>query len=117
MQIGRADTLGSGVRNLYKFTKIYSGSVPVLEEGDVFKTTIPIVSAVSEINTANSYDTTDDKILLFIKKNGVVSASQIQQELGFKSRTSVQRILTKMLSESKVQKTGIGKNTVYSLTK
>ena len=115
MQIGRADTLGSGVRNLYKFTKIYSGSAPVLEEGDVFKTTIPLVSAALEINTVNDADTTEEKILLFIKNNGVVSASQIQQKFGFKSRTSVQRILTKMLSESKIQKTGTGKNTVYLL--
>ena len=107
--------MGSGVRNLYKFTKIYSGSAPVLEEGDVFKTTIPLVSAVLEINTVNDADTTEEKILLFIKNNGVVSASQIQQKFGFKSRTSVQRILTKMLSESKIQKTGTGKNTVYLL--
>ncbi|MBR4823558.1 MAG: winged helix-turn-helix transcriptional regulator [Spirochaetaceae bacterium] len=35
-----ADTLGFGVRNLYKFTKIYSGTEPILEEGDVFKTNV-----------------------------------------------------------------------------
>jgi ATP-dependent DNA helicase RecG len=43
VNIGRADQLGSGVRNLYKFTKIYSGSEPALFEGDVFKTTVPLV--------------------------------------------------------------------------
>ena len=67
------------------------------------------------MNGANNADTTEEKILSFIKNNGVVSASQIQHEFGFKSRTSVQRILTKMLFESKIQKTGTGKNTVYSL--
>ena len=40
--IGRADKLGSGVRNLYKYTKIYSGGEPELIEGDVFKTIIPL---------------------------------------------------------------------------
>ncbi len=28
------------MRNLYKFTKIYSATEPLLEEGDVFKTTV-----------------------------------------------------------------------------
>ena len=41
--IGRADKLGSGVRNLYKYTKIYSGGEPELIEGDVFKTIIPLI--------------------------------------------------------------------------
>jgi ATP-dependent DNA helicase RecG len=47
VQIGRADTLGSGVRNLYKFTKIYSGGEPEMTDGDVFKTIFPL----SEIQT------------------------------------------------------------------
>ncbi|WP_455502909.1 hypothetical protein [Blautia sp.] len=42
MNIGYADALGSGVRNLYKFTKIYSGGKPDFEEGDIFKLTVPI---------------------------------------------------------------------------
>jgi ATP-dependent DNA helicase RecG len=44
VNIGRADYMGSGVRNLYKFTKIYSGGEPELIEGDVFKTIIPIAA-------------------------------------------------------------------------
>ena len=42
VNIGRADKLGSGVRNLYKYTKIYSGGEPELIEGDVFKTIVPL---------------------------------------------------------------------------
>ena len=41
-QIGRADELGSGVRNLYKYVKLYSGTDPVFDEEDVFKLTIPL---------------------------------------------------------------------------
>jgi len=44
VNIGRADVLGSGVRNLYKYTKIYSGGEPELVEGDVFKTVVPLFS-------------------------------------------------------------------------
>ncbi|MCL1878729.1 MAG: putative DNA binding domain-containing protein [Defluviitaleaceae bacterium] len=42
INIGRADRLGSGVRNLYKFTKLYSGGEPELTDGDVFRTIVPI---------------------------------------------------------------------------
>ncbi len=41
VNIGRADKLGSGMRNLYKYTKLYSHAIPVLSEGDVFKIQIP----------------------------------------------------------------------------
>jgi ATP-dependent DNA helicase RecG len=45
INIGRADVLGSGVRNLYKYTEIYSGGEPELIEGDVFKTIVPLESS------------------------------------------------------------------------
>ena len=36
------DELGSGVRNMYKYNKIYSGTDPTFIEGDIFKTIIPL---------------------------------------------------------------------------
>lgn len=39
--IGLADELGSGMRNTYKFTKLYSGGVPQFVESDVLKTVFP----------------------------------------------------------------------------
>lgn len=44
VNIGRADELGSGVRNLYEYTRIYSGGEPELLEGNVFKTIVPLTS-------------------------------------------------------------------------
>lgn len=40
--IGWSDQLGSGVRNLYKYTKLYSGQDPLLQEGDVFRIVVPL---------------------------------------------------------------------------
>ncbi len=40
--IGYADQLGSGVRNLFKYCKYYSGVEPVFIEGDVFKIIVPL---------------------------------------------------------------------------
>ena len=40
--IGLADELGSGVRNLYKYSRRYSGKDPKLVDGDVFRIIIPL---------------------------------------------------------------------------
>ena len=42
VNIGRADTLGSGMRNLYKYTKLYSHAEPYLSKGDIFEVKIPL---------------------------------------------------------------------------
>ena len=51
MNIGRADQLGSGIRNLYKYTKLYSGGNPELIEGDIFRTIIPLKLTVNRTDS------------------------------------------------------------------
>ena len=41
-EIGFADSLCSGIRNLYKYTHIYLEFEPNFEEGDVFRTIVPL---------------------------------------------------------------------------
>lgn len=41
-EISLADELGSGMRNTYKYTKLYSGGEPEFIEGDVFRTIVPL---------------------------------------------------------------------------
>lgn len=49
-EIGLADELGSGMRNTYKYTRLYSGTEPQFIEGDIFKTIIPLnVSATAKV--------------------------------------------------------------------
>ena len=44
-EIGRVDELGSGVRNTFKYCKIYTaGSKPEFLEDDIFKTVIPLIA-------------------------------------------------------------------------
>jgi len=40
--------LGSGVRNIYKYNKIYSGAEPIFIEGNIFKTIIPLISQATQ---------------------------------------------------------------------
>lgn len=52
--IGYADQLGSGVRNLFKYCKIYSGEEPVFDEGDVFRITVPLDESLGGEKEGNS---------------------------------------------------------------
>jgi ATP-dependent DNA helicase RecG len=42
-----ADELGSGVRNLYRYGKLYSNKTPQLIDGDVFRIIVPLDDAYS----------------------------------------------------------------------
>ena len=65
-EIGLADELGSGMRNTYKYTKLYSGGNPEFIEGDVFRTVVPLAPiAVEKVGPqggvhASPYDTPYD---------------------------------------------------------
>jgi len=52
--------MGSGIRNLYKYTKIYSGGEPELIEGDVFKTIVPLKTNAN--GTGNSHANLDGNL-------------------------------------------------------
>lgn len=43
-----ADELGSGMRNTYKYTQLYSGGTPEFIKGDVFRTIIPLTTVAVE---------------------------------------------------------------------
>lgn len=68
--IGRADRLGSGVRNLFKYSKFYSGQDPEFQEGDVFRTMVPLdeeysfdygLSSENNVKIDGTTDKTDGK--------------------------------------------------------
>lgn len=93
VNIGYADSLGSGVRNLYKYTKIYSGGEPDFEEGDVFKLTVPLVTTSSnkddgEVQLAER----QVQILDRIKQNNSITMESIAAELGISKKTASREI-------------------------
>lgn len=58
-EIGLADELGSGMRNTYKYTKMYSGAEPEFIEGDVFRIIVPLSNiATTTVGPAFSPSTT-----------------------------------------------------------
>lgn len=111
-EIGLADELGSGMRNTYKYTKMYSGGEPQFVEGDVFRITIPL----SEVATAT------------VGPNSLTDGTRNETRNGTGNGTiKLSDIETKILAE--IQKNphitkneicgllGIGKSTVARATK
>ncbi len=58
-EIGLVDELGSGMRNTYKYTQLYSGAEPQFIEGDVFRTVIPL-SEAAMVKVGSSVGTGQD---------------------------------------------------------
>lgn len=68
-QIGRADELGSGVRNLYRYVQLYSGSTPAFDEEDVFRLVVPL-------NDGHSPETVGDETNLQTKPDTTRKTTQ-----------------------------------------
>ena len=86
-EIGRVDELGSGIRNILKYNKIYSGAGAEFIEGDVFRTIIYLdVKDTRKVNDP-VYDKADmeKKILEFCEMPR--SRKEIQEFVGIHSRT------------------------------
>ena len=98
-EIGLADELGSGMRNTYKYTQLYSGQNPLFEEGNIFRTVIPLkkiaTQKVGGDNVAQdvAQGVVHDKIALaeFIKEkvrsNDRITRKAIADEAGVSVKT------------------------------
>lgn len=95
--IGRTDSIGSGVRNLYKYTPIYSdGGKPELYEDDVFKISIPLSkAAVDEIKDKVTLTDRQQAIYNMICDNQTLSVEQVMTAFDI-SRATVFREYNKI---------------------
>ncbi len=114
-EIGLADELGSGMRNTYKFTKLYSGGIPQFVEGDIFKTVIPLNETATmksgpkssgqvndqvsdQVSDQVGKDAVTEKILEFCKI--ARTKKEISEHIGYKNLTYMTRTYVKPLLES-----------------
>jgi ATP-dependent DNA helicase RecG len=90
--IGRTDTIGLGVKNLYKYTPIYSdGGKPELFEDGVFKITIPLNKEAAETaKEQNSLSDRQQAIYDMICDNRHLTVEQVMAEFDI-SRATVFR--------------------------
>lgn len=90
-QMGRSEELGSGTRNLYKFSRLYTGKDPVLEDGDRFTAFVPVPPVMAD--AAGSKD--DHDAATGAKGNGAVGGSR-----GNRTRAEVERVADDLLARS-----------------
>jgi len=109
-EIGLADELGSGMRNTYKYTQLYSGGTPKFIEDDVFRTIIPLTSvATTKVGPQQNYldtpyDTPYDKILAFCREPR--SKTEIMKYCKYKdAKNFVRKYLRSLLDSGMLQMT------------
>ena len=117
-EISLADELGSGMRNTYKYTKLYSGGEPEFIEGDVFRTIVPLndVSVgivgpetnrnnliTDQVSDQDSDQVNDQDMTLRILKfcESPKSKKEICEHFGYGNLTYFTRTYLKPLLESK----------------
>ena len=115
-EIGLADELGSGMRNTYKYTKMYSGAEPQFVEDDIFRITIPLTEVATASvgpngsgftegtrnetgngtrNETGNLSKTEERILREIQKNPHITKNEICELLDI-SKSTVSRATKKM---------------------
>jgi ATP-dependent DNA helicase RecG len=99
-EIGRADELGSGVRNLFKYCRVYCGHDPKLIEEDIFKFVLPLTEQATEQATGQATEQAvrTSAILEFCRAEK--SASEIMDFLGLSHREHFRsEILTPLIEQ------------------
>ena len=81
-EIGLADELGSGMRNTYKFTELYSSEKPIFEEGNIFKTIATKKVGIKDVvqDVAQKKEEILAIILHEIKRNPKISRKKLQKK-------------------------------------
>lgn len=130
-EIGLADELGSGMRNTYKYTKMYSGNEPQFVEGDVFRITIPLAEvatatvgpgssgswhgAINEpINGAIKLTGSERRVLEAILQNSHITRKELMEELHV-GESTIYRAIQKLKAEGIIERIGSNKTGYWKL--
>ncbi len=121
-EIGLADELGSGMRNSYKYTRLYSGGEPAfIEDGDLFRIIIPLSTSATvgagpiiNIENKNAKNTTVNGIVIKQDKRTIEEvinfcieprgSLEIMELLGIKSRDYFRRSILNPMMKARLLK-------------
>ncbi|PTN36063.1 winged helix-turn-helix transcriptional regulator [Desulfonatronum sp. SC1] len=104
-EIDRADELGSGMRNMMKYGKLYGGADPQLVEGDAFRM---IVSVPEAGETGKTSEKTSEKILRAARENPGITIAELAVSIGVSTR-SVERNIRKLQDGGRLARVGSDK--------
>ena len=108
-EIGLADELGSGIKKITYFTKIYSGGIPEFKDDEVFKVSVPLINNKFSEN-GNDFgndigNENEKKILAVLSLNPCLTQQQISEKTGLAKRT-ISRIIKKLKYEQTITRIG-----------
>ncbi len=117
-EIGRADELGSGIRNLNKFSKKYSGESAKLIEEDIFKTHIKLPDETRGINEGLSKGLNEGlkSLLHQIRCNEGIQANELSVKLENRSIKTIERQISELKKLDLIERRGSRKTGGYYLT-
>lgn len=123
-EIGRAEELGSGIKNIKKYSKIYSESKPIFIEGDIFRTIIeinetdkrPIKADKKPIKADKNPIKYSDKILEYLQDNDYITNTIVRESIGVAESTA-KRLLKNMADDGCIIAVGDKKARKYILNK
>ena len=112
--IGYADQLGSGVRNLFKYSRYYSGREPEFVEGDIFRILVPLGGETEEIGSATQSATqsTTQSATQSTTQSTTQSATQSDQWEQIKAVMAVIRQNPEFSQRQVAEQLGLNPNTV-----
>jgi ATP-dependent DNA helicase RecG len=112
-QMNRAEDLGSGIRNLYRWCPIYvNGALPIMEDGDIFRLTVHYEPKTTGTTTQSIKETPKsnaEKIIALIKENSKITIPEMAEKLSVTKRT-IERILASLAEEGIIQRKGAKKD-------
>lgn len=116
-EIGWAEELGSGVRNIVKYSKVYSGTMPEFIDGDVFKTKISLNGTVNgtvndtvngTVNDGVKLTPTEQAVLDCIRENNLINVAEIV-DCTKKGRSTIMRAIKALKEKGFIQRVGSDK--------
>jgi len=119
-EIGLAEELGSGVKNMVKYTKLYTGGVPIFKEDDIFTTVIPLdgeekILAAQEMpkkcprNAQENLDELQLRIIEVIENNSKITQKELAEYLNV-TRDIIKHNITKLKKKNIITREGATKN-------
>ena len=101
-EIGFADELGSGIKNLYKYSKAYGGSDPLIVEGEVFRIEVNTPSKTTQKTTQK---TTKEKVLELLGVDSKMTREDLANQIGV-SANAIKQHLSNLQAEDKLERIG-----------
>ncbi len=128
-QMGRSEELGSGVRNLYGCSELYTGRTPVMTDGDFFEAFVPVPSVGVQVAGSKSKQSgrraqgptkhertaaeVSATVARLLEDRGEVAASEVSSEMATLGERTVRRYLSEMVADGKLATERRGRSTVY----